>query len=624
MEPTGRFAVVVFLLLAMAASGLAVQAQTSPATLANQPATAVHTSASETKLADVFGKLPLSFEANRGQADRQVKFLSRGSGYTLFLASNEAVLALRKGNSEQKHAPAVPANSGKHAPFGDTDFLRMRLAGGNPGARVSGVDELPGKANYFVGNDPAKWQPNLPTYAKVKYEEVYPGVDLVYYGNQRQLECDFVLAPGADAKAIRLRFRGATNLRVDGKGALVLQTRRGDVRFPKPQLYQEVEDKRRTIEGRYQLSRGRTVVFAVGSYDRTRPLVIDPVLLYSTYLGGTAQSGGNAIAVDSSGDAYVTGNTTSTDFPTVNALQSGNADSNTAFVSKINASGSALVYSTYLGGSGNAFGGDDGLGIAVDSSGDAYVTGYTNSHDFPTVNAIQAMNANPSGANAFVAEISASGSALAYSTYLGGSGRNGDAGHGIAVDSAGNAYVTGYTGSSDFPVANAIQSTYAARGPVPLNSFISKINAGGSALVYSTYLGGSVEDVGNGIAVDSAGNAYVTGYTYSHDFPTANALQSTNASVENFGNAFVAKVNSSGSALIYSTYLGGSVNDAGNGIALDFVRQCVCDWVYAIRQFSHGQRPSIHECWCWQRFRRQNQSQRLSPGLLNLSGRQRQ
>jgi len=567
-----RFAVGVLLLIATAVACSTVQAQTSPVPVINPPV-AAGTAASEARLAVAYGKLPLSFEANHGQTDGRVKFLSRGSGYALFLTSDEAVLALKRGNPKRKQPVAVPPAAGKHDSSEPTDFLRMRLLGASPAVQVSGMDELLGKSNYFIGHDPAKWQANVPTYAKVKYNEVYPGVNLIYYGNQRQLEYDFVVAPGADPQEIRLNFRGAKKLRIDEQGALVLETQRGEVRFDRAEVYQKIESKRRAIAGKYVLRGRSTVGFEVGSYDRARPLVIDPVLVYSTYLGGSGYDQGNGIAVDSAGNVYVTGFTNSSNFPTVNALQpSLVAGGGNAFIAKINASGSTLVYSTYLGGSGT--GGDEGYGIAVDSAGDAYVTGSTTSSNFPTVNPLQAYGGN---GNAFVAKLNSTGSALVYSTYLGGS--NGDQGNGIAVDSSGNAYVTGSTESSNFPTVNALQPSLGGSNG---NAFIAKINASGSALVYSTYLGGSgmYGDAGHGIAVDLSGDAYVTGYTSSSNFPMVNALQPSLGGSN--GNAFITKINASGSALVYSTYLGGSgfpstpgagvgpsYGDAGHGIAVD-------------------------------------------------------
>jgi hypothetical protein len=462
----------------------------------------------------------------------------------------------------------------------------MGLLGGNAKGRVVGLDELPGKSNYFIGNDPKKWRTNVPSYARVKYEGVYPGVDLVYYGNQRQLEYDFVVEPGADPNQIKLSFAGAEGMRVDAaSGDLVLKLGKDEVRFRKPAVYQPavaavpsspslslapasgLEARHSalvTLHSSFVLASNNQVAFRVAGYDPKRALVIDPVLSYSTYLGGSDNDLGNAIAVDSSGNAYVTGYTRSTDFPTVDPLQSSNHGKYDAFVSKLNPAGSALVYSTYLGGSKT----DGGTGIAVDSSGNAYVTGQTYSTDFPTANPIQASN-DASNGTAFVAELNAADSALVYSTYLGGS--SSDVGLGMAVDSAGNAYVTGYTGSTDFPTAHPFQATCGSCSSGGDTAFVAKLNFTASAtppltLAYSTYLGGSNLDEANGIAVDSSGNAYVTGYTASTDFPTMNPHQAT---LKGYVNVFVTTFNAAGSALLYSTYLGGSNVDQGYGIAVD-------------------------------------------------------
>jgi len=466
--------------------------------------------------------------------------------------------------------------------------IRMRLLGGNAKGRVVGLDELLGKSNYFIGNDPKKWRTNVPSYARVKYEGVYPGVDLVYYGNQRQLEYDFVVEPGADPNQIKLSFAGADGMRVDAaSGDLVLKLGKDEVRFRKPVVYQPAvaavpsspslslapasglearHSSLVTLHSSFVLASNNEVAFRVAGYDPQRALVIDPVLSYSTYLGGSDNDWGNAIAVDSSGNAYVTGYTRSIDFPTANPLQSSNHGGYDAFVAKLNSAGSALVYSTYLGGSKN----DGGTGIAVDSSGNAYLTGKTKSTDFPTANPLQASN-NASNGTAFVAELNAAGSALVYSTYLGGS--SADVGLGMALDSAGNAYVTGYTGSTDFPTMNPLQPTNKASAANSGNAtaFVAKLNFTASAtppltLVYSTYLGGSINDEANGIAVDSSGNAYVTGYTASTDFPTMNPYQAT---LKGHMTVFVTKFNAAGSALLYSTYLGGSNVDQGYGIAVD-------------------------------------------------------
>src|SRR6266851_2641562 len=517
---------------------------------------------SRAKIAASYGKFPLRFEANQGQADLRVKFLSRGSGYTLFLTSTEAVLALQKPSLTTAAIQRYVGNTPGNRRTSSAVLLRMKIGGANRIARIEGLESLPGKSSYFIGNDPAKWRTNVPTYAKVRYEGVYPGVDLVYYGNQGRLEYDFVIAPGTNPRTIRLVIVGAERLEASARGDLVLNTGSGEVRLQKPVVYQESGNVRKEIAGRYVLRGKHQIGFEVATYDASKPLIIDPLLSYSTYLGGSSDDEGNAIAVDSSGNAYVTGSTGSTNFPIKNPLQSAFGGSSDVFVTKLDPTGSTLIYSTFLGGSAA----DAGNAIAVDGSGNAYITGGTNSANFPTKNPLQAALGGAS--DAFVAKLDPTGSALVYSTFLGGT--MDDVGNGIAVDSSGNAYATGNTLSTNFPTKNPLQpASGGAR-----DAFVAKLNAAGSVLVYSTYVGGSGEDSGNGIAVDSAGNAYVTGSTRSTNFPTASPFQASCQSCANGqGNAFVAQLNAAGSALIYSTYLGGSGNgtdgDFGNGIAVD-------------------------------------------------------
>jgi hypothetical protein len=486
-----------------------------------------------------YGELPLSFEVNNGQADATVKFLSRGRGYAVFLTSTEAVVALRGRRS-----------------------LRMQIVGGAPAPPASGLDPLPGKTNYFIGNDPRKWRTGIPTYARVEYRNVYRGVNLIYYGSQRQLEYDFVVSPGADPRRIVLGFPGTDNLAIDSRGDLVLDAG-GDVRMRKPIVYQENGGKRKAVSGRYVMKGGGQVGFEVGAYDPTKPLVIDPVLAYSTYLGGSGIDQAWAIAVDGVGSAYLTGETTSLDFPTSAGAPDSTFNGFTdVFVTKLDAAGSAIVYSTYLGGATN---GDSGLGIAVDTSGNAYVTGNTSSTDFPSTLAAFDSTFNGGGFDAFVTKLDATGSSLAYSTYLGGG--DFDNGIAIAVDAAGNAFVGGGSSSANFPTTlGAFAAAYSGNG----DAFVTKLNATGSALVSSTYLGGSNFETVIGLALDSVGNASVAGYTASADFPTTPGSFDTSFNGPfNSTDAFATKLNASGSALVYSTFLGGSDGDFAWDIAVD-------------------------------------------------------
>lgn len=500
----------------------------------------------KTRVAAAYGQLPLAFEQNQGQTAEDVKFVSRGAGYTLFLTSADAVLALR--NTSHKGNPKETV-------------LRMKLRGGSPASQVTGRGELPGRTNYLIGRDPEKWRRGIASFERVEYENVYPGVDLVYYGNQRQLEYDFIVAPGADPQRIRLTFEGIQTRRIDDRGDLILETRTDPVRLQKPVIYQEIDGRRQEIPGGYLLEDTGDVGFQVGSYDTTRPLIIDPVLVYSTFLGGSRYDLALDIAVDAAGNAYVIGNAQSTDFPVTTAVPHACTPvelwCDEIFVTKLNRDGTAIEYSTYIGGTNT----DVGNGIAIDGSGNAYVTGMTWSVDFPTVNAIQPdFRSNPTYlTEAFVAKLSSTGSELVYSTYLGGHGE--DRGSAIAVDGQGSAYVTGGTSSFDFPTVSPLQS---APGGV-LDAFVAKLTPDGSALAYSTFVGGQSYDIANDIALSDEGFASITGETSSVDFPIVNASQPTN---QGQNDAFIATVVPDGTALAHSTYLGGPGSDAGWGLAV--------------------------------------------------------
>jgi hypothetical protein len=514
----------------------------------------------EADVNSVYGKLPLSFEANRGQTDDRVKFLARAGGYTLFLTSTEAVLQLRSAVSGVRNKEPVPAkrrsaNRGAAIRNAQSTVLRTKLVGANRNAHASGLDELPGKSNYFIGNDPKRWRTNIPTYAKVKFAAVYPGIDVVYYGTQgRQMEYDFVVAAGADPKTIKLSFAGTEKLKVDGQGDLALRLNGKELRLRKPVVYQEKDGVRQEIAGGYKLASGHEVGFEIGAYDATRSLVIDPILAYSTYLGGSGQDIGLGIAVNAHGDAFVTGLTTSLDFPPAPAAPKlgpgGNVD---AFVSKLSADGTQLVYSTYLGGSN-----DENLystfdiysGIAVNSAGNAFVTGLTTSPDFPHTSGVKQENYGGGAADAYVAKLSPAGNALEYSTFLGGDGWEGA--HSIALDTAENAYVAGAVLPGNMPIPPTTPND-AQKGAY--DGFVTILNSSGSNLNFFSYLGGSGWDGAHGVAVDAQNNFYVVGSGGSSDLKvTSDAFQ---ISLKGGTDIFIWKFRAGGT-LEYLTYLGGA------------------------------------------------------------------
>jgi hypothetical protein len=507
-----------------------------------------------------YAALPLAFERNQGQVDPQVKYLARATGYTLLLTNDEAVFSFHS-----RAAAGEPTTRGRlHAAHSERSsntkessaVLRMQLVRSNSAAQIAAVNPLPGKTNYYLGNDPKKWQTNVSQYARVAYQNIYPGIDLAYYGEQSKLEFDFIVAPESDPAAIEVAFNGDQHIATDASGNLVVSSTAGNVVLHKPVAYQLQNGSRQPVEARFVLKGDHQVSFGLGSYDHRRELVIDPAVTYATYLGGTAEDDGYGIAFDSSGNAYVTGQTASTNFPDVGNTNKGGFD---VFVTKIAANGSSLVYSTYVGGSGT----DSGNAIAVDAAGDAFVAGGTSSTDFPTSGGFQK---TPGGdLDAFVFELNPDGTALTYSSYLGGAGD--DSAVGIALDSSGNAYVVGSTESTNFPTLNPIQKQLNGAS----NGFVTKLNSSGGALVYSTWLGGGTGDFASAVALDSSGNAYVTGGTQNTTFPTTTgAFQTTCGSCGGgLDDAFVTVINSAGSGYVYSTFLGGSSTDEGLGIAVD-------------------------------------------------------
>jgi Bacterial Ig domain/Carboxypeptidase regulatory-like domain/IPT/TIG domain/Beta-propeller repeat len=631
---------------------------------------------------ETFAGPPLSFETNKGQADATVKFLAHSGSGGVLLSSRETTLLLTKTKANVKNAHSRSATLDPPS----LTALRMKLQGANPNPKVIGLDELPGKTNYFLGNDSSKWRTEIPNYKRVRYDAVYSGIDVIYYGNQNQLEYDFVVSPYADPSSIKIRFDNHCKLRISRNGDLLISSGGIQVRQFKPTIYQNSGAGKIAVSGRYVL-RNREVTFELGAYNRSKTLIIDPLLsyssylwaqaydialdsarnmyvvgaasgttlplvnpvqstsggstdiyvqkfdptgstlLFSTYLGGSDRDDGNgsnhpSIAVDPSGNIYVRGNTSSTDFPTMNAIQAtyggGFLD---AFVAKLNGAGSQLIYSTYLGGSSH----EEGGGITVDQFGNAYVTGGTYSTNFPTYHPLMPPSCDGNNRDVFVSVLDSTGSNFIYSTHIGGGTNQGDeAGQGIAVDAAGNAYVTGrgssmfpttpgayqttgiggfiikvnpdgsallyssllsgaigatdiaidgsgnayITGSTsgDLPTVNAFQPSYAGNS----DAFVARLDVTGSSLLYASYFGGSGSDFGEGIAVDSDGNAYLTGETLSgSSFPRLNPVQPTMGGGGGFPDAFVAKVAASGTSLIFSTFLGGSGQDEGHGIAVD-------------------------------------------------------
>ncbi|MFZ5453878.1 MAG: SBBP repeat-containing protein [Thermodesulfobacteriota bacterium] len=563
-------------------------------------------------------RLPLYFVENRGQVEGRIKYYAQGQGRAVYFTPAGLQFSLLKaanpvgatGRGPRKGKAQREARLAR-IPAAHTLPLHFNLTpvGMSPGVKISGVGLQAGQVNYLRGADPKKWRTGIPTYGAVAYLDAYPGIDLKFYGKGRHLEYDVMVKPGADPGRVKFQYQGIKGLEVTQAGDLIAHLPDGgSLAQKKPFIYQVINGVRVPRQGGFKLAPGKdspSYSFAVTSYDKTLPLIIDPEVLYSTYLGGSAYDVGNAIAVDSSGNAYITGCTFSNDFPTLGAYDSYFSGTAEVFVTKLNPAGNALVYSTYLGGEGS----EEGYGIAVDEEGNAYVTGYTDSSSFPTMNPYQSSRKGTT--DAFITKLNAAGNGLVYSTYLGDNyedaayaiavdrngfacvtgetfniyslynafiarfdpvggliyrtiftGSNDDSSYGVGVDKNGNAYVTGETTSPDFiTTAGALQGTFAGAG----DAFVAKLNAIG-AVVYSTFLGGANEDAGYGIAVDNNGNACVTGTTYSADFPLKNPAQAARKGVSD---AFAAKLDEVGSTLSYSTYLGENYDDEGYGIALD-------------------------------------------------------
>lgn len=522
-----------------------------------------------------YASLPLAFEPNQGQTDPQVKYLARGHGYTLFLTANDAVFSLHSksnlGEASKIGQSSTPAVNGvpQHKNQKDsTAAVHMHLVGANSAASVAASGAMSGTSNYFIGNDPSKWRSGVARYARVAYQNVYPGVEMAFHGAGRELEFDFVVAPDANPARIGFQFSGNRGMKTDDSGDLIISSAAGNVLLHKPVAYQEQNGARQPVDARFVLKAANQVSFELGNYDRSRELVIDPSVTYaySTYLGGSGDDYGISITSDSNGNAYVTGETTSSGFPGANGALHGMKD---AFVAKLGADGSSLIYFTYVGGSQT----ESGNGIAVDASGDAFVVGGTQSSDFPaSPGAFQTSPKSGNAGSAFLFELSPDGRTLNYSTYLGGS--IDDVALSIALDSSGNAYIGGTTSSLDFPIPSNLVPLQSSGGAN--DGFVAEINPGGkgaSDLKFSTYLGpgGSAGAGVKGIAVDSSGKVYVTGSTTDATFHvTSGAYQAACGSCAGgIFDAFVTVINPTTNAYVYSTFLGGAGTDIGYGIAVD-------------------------------------------------------
>ncbi|WP_432663752.1 SBBP repeat-containing protein [Wukongibacter baidiensis] len=510
-------------------------------------------------------KMPVHFIINVGQIDSKVKYYAKGGNFGFYFTRDEVMLSFTKKTSKDnlnRNSSKTDHSKEENAQIGVA--LALQFIDANPNVKIEGQLRGTGKINYLKGNDPQKWFTDLSTYEKVVYKDLWMGIDLVFYGANNHLKYEFILHPGSSPKDIKLRYKGADDISLDMEGNILIESKLGILIDERPISYQAIKGKRVTLDSSFTLKKQDNKESIYGftiekSYNPDYPIIIDPGLVYSTYLGRSGNDLGRDIVIDNSGNAYVTGFTSSVNFPiTPGAFQTTFGGDSDAFVTKLNPTGSALIYSTYLGGDSS----DDGRGIAIDSAGNAYVTGETSSGDFPTTpGAFQTALAGNS--DAFITKLNSTGSMLIYSTYLGGN--DNDEGNAISIDSTGSAYVIGTTESGDFPTTpGAFQMALGGSS----NAFITKINAIGSTLIYSTYLGGFGFNIGNDIAVDNAGNAYVTGNAGSVNFPTTpGAFQTTFSGGGT--DAFITKLNPAGSNLIYSTYLGGNSTDEGEGIAID-------------------------------------------------------
>ncbi|MBI4852202.1 MAG: SBBP repeat-containing protein [Acidobacteria bacterium] len=527
------------------------------------------------KINENYGKLPLRFEKNVGQTNQSIDFISHNNNYTLFLSSTKATFAFENERNINNFINKSKVYN-ENDKVSITNILTMRLVKANSYAKAIELEQLETVSNYLLSNDKKQWKSNVQNFAKVKYQNIYPGIDIVYYGNQRQLEYDLIVSPYADPKNINLEFVEANTLTVNSNGDLIIIVNDQEIYKKKPYAYQEINGIRQIIDSKYVVKENKMVSFELSDYDASQPLIIDPMVGYSTYLGGTGSDFSNAIAIDNTGNAYIVGYTESTNFPTNNPQQRTLSGKNDIFVSKLNASGNSLAFSTYIGGSDEDF----GNAIAIDSKSNVYITGYTFSTNFPTVNALQSKNGNTtsnSGGDSFVVKLNSQGNSLIYATYVGGA--SDDMATSIAVDSQDSAYITGFTNSANFPVANAIQN----KSNGGFDAFLTKLSSIGNSLIYSTYFGGSDNDFGNAIAIDKNNNVYIVGQTDSRNLPTVNPQQSI---IGGDSDGFITKFTNTGNTISFATYFGGSDFDVITSIAIDNINNIYVTGVTASKDLS--------------------------------------
>jgi len=522
-----------------------------------------------TSFSKEYVNLPAYFIPNRGRLNESIKFSLTGNGFANFFTQKGIYFCLSRKSLVERH-PHIGSRK-CNCRKSSNEMIQLVFEDYNPDTKIVPLDETEHKVSFITGNNPTKWYTDISTYGAILYKDVRKGIDIKFYGSDnKNLEYDIIIKPGTAPEGLRFSYRGIKDLRLTDEGDMEVVLSHGVIIQHKPRFYQEINRKRVAIKGGFNIQDSENVTvgggkmktnekaftygFMVSSYDRGHPLIIDPIITYSTYIGGTNEDGALSIGLDQSGNVYIAGYTSSIDFPTTSPLQTSNGGQIDAFVTKLNATGTARVYSTYIGGEGD----DVAWGIAIDGSGNAYVAGETSSTNLPVVSPIQTQNAGQK--DAFILKINPSGSALVYSSYIGGEGD--DVARGIAIDGSGNAYVAGETSSTNLPVVSPIQTQNAGQK----DGFILKINPSGNALVYSTFLGGTGDDTAYGIAVDGSGRAYIAGATNSVDFPMVSPIQASNNGQLD---AFVSKIASSGSSVIYSTYLGGTLNDTANGIAVD-------------------------------------------------------